>query len=108
MNQTSVVKVTIGENVFMLREPKISDTRLAAKVVGKKASSQMEMGVMLQEELLKLLLVEKNGQKLSDNEKMNLDNLITYAEYVLLVKVVERLAGGNEAAGEPELEFVTQ
>lgn len=106
MEKMEVVKVTVGQRVFFLRQPKISDTRLAAKSLGNKSGSQVEMQMALQEELVKLLLVQIDDKKLSDTEKRNLDNIISLAEYNRLIVVIQKLTSGGEE-GELELEFST-
>jgi len=83
-----------------LREPKIAHTRLASQVAGKKAGdNQAHLSVLVQEEIVKQLLVKVNGSELRAMEKENLDGLFSLKEYNQVLKSVQMI-GGDEV-GEP-------
>ena len=76
MSQVNLMKFTLSSGkVVHLREPLISDTETAAQTAGKQASgdNQLHMGMLLQKELLKLLLVKVDNKALNLTEKQQLD-----------------------------------
>jgi len=92
--------------VVYLREPKIGDLETASQVAGKKAAdNQAYLGVLVQKELLKTLLVQVGEKKPSLTEKENMDAMFTFSEYQQAVKAVAMITAteGNEL--KPE--FVT-
>ena len=97
-----------SKKVIIIREPKISDTRTASQVAGRKAgTNQVHCNVLLQEEMIKLLLVSINDNKLSSIQKEDLDSLFTMKEYGYVLKCVQQVGGGDEEEGEPQMEIVT-
>jgi hypothetical protein len=102
-----VHKVTLSsKKVIYLREPKIADTETAATVAGKgNSDNQALVGVKLQKEMLKLLLVQVGEQKLSLTDKEQLDKWLTVSEYGQAIKVMNQLVGSE--GNEPVIEFVT-
>jgi hypothetical protein len=101
-------KVTLSsKKVIYLREPKIADTETAATVAGKgNSDNQILVGIKLQKEMLKLLLVQVDDQKLTLTDKEQLDKWFSPQEYNQAVKVVSQLVGSEEG-NEPAIEFVT-
>lgn len=104
--QVSKFTLTGGKEVYF-REPKISDTDYAAQVAGKQAGpdNQAHLGVLLQKEIVKLLLVRINTKDISVQEKQDIDKLFTYKEYNEVQKAVQMLTGtesGNSVELTPE------
>jgi hypothetical protein len=97
-----VTKFTLssGKQIY-LKEPTIGDTETAAKVAGKKAGSdnQVYLGVVLQKEMLKILLVAIDGKQLNLTDKEQVDKLLTYKEYNQALKAVQMVLAdeGNES-----------
>lgn len=105
-----VSKFTLSSGkVIYLREPKISDTDYAVQVAGKQASpdNQAHLGVLLQKEIVKQLLMKVDDKMLDIADKQKLDDLFTYKEYNEVQKAVQLLTG-TEAGNSIELtpEFV--
>ena len=95
------VKVTMpGKRVAIVRQPKISDSELAAKMLGSKSKNQVSMVLEMQRKLVEILLLEIDGKKLDHKEKSNLDELLNIAEYNCLTKVINDLSGGADDSGE--------
>lgn len=97
-----VTKFTLssGKEIF-LKEPTVGDTETAAKVAGKKAGpdNQVYLGVILQKEMLKILLVAVDGKQLSLSDKEQIDKLLSYKEYNQALKAVQMVLAdeGNES-----------
>lgn len=96
-----VSKFTLGSGkCIYLKEPTIGDTETAAKVAGKKAGpdNQVYLGVILQKEMLKILLVAIDDKQLSLTEKEQIDKLLTYKEYNQALKAVQMVLAdeGND------------
>jgi hypothetical protein len=100
-------KITLSsKKVIYLREPKIADTETAATVAGKgNSDNQALIGIKLQKEMLKLLLVQVDDHKLTLTDKEQLDKWLTVGEYGQAVKVMNQLVGSE--GNEPVIEFVT-
>ena len=92
-----VYKFTLPNKMeITLREPKISDTSRATQVAGKKAgTNQAHLNILIQEEVVKLLLVSVNGKVLKNSEKESLDTLFTLKEYGNVLKAVNMISGGG-------------
>jgi len=106
----NVAKFTLSSGkVIYLREPRIGDTEHAAKIAGKLAGAENQayLGVLLQKEMVKLLLVQVGDKKLSISEKQMLDKLFTYKEFYQVQKAV-RMMTDDEEGNSQELtpEFV--
>jgi hypothetical protein len=102
-----VHKVTLSSGkVVMLREMKIKHQTLATQAVGSKAGdNQLLMATLMQQELLKTLLVNIDGRPVSGQEREDLDSLFSYVEYNQLSRVIGQIAGGD--AGECKTEIAT-
>lgn len=104
-----VAKFTLSSGkVIYLKEPSIGDTEKAAQVAGKKAGSdnQVYLGVLLQKEMIKILLVQVDDKKLSLSDKEQLEKLFTFKEYNQALKAAQMVMAdeGNE---QLTLEFAT-
>lgn len=104
-----VAKFTLSSGkVIFLKEPSIGDTEKAAQVAGKKAGTdnQVYLGIILQKEMLKTLLVQVDDKKLNLSDKEQLDKLFTFKEYNQVLKAVQMVMAdeGNEPL---TLEFAT-
>lgn len=104
-----VAKFTLSSGkVIYLKEPSIGDTEKAAQVAGKKAGSdnQVYLGVLLQKEMIKILLVQVDDKKLSLTDKEQLEKLFTFKEYNQALKAAQMVMAdeGNE---QLTLEFAT-
>lgn len=107
--QILVHKVTLssGKTVH-LREMKIKYQNLALQACGAKAKdNQALLGSLMQEELLKLLLVDIDGKKLTPIELEKLDDVFSYQEYLQLGQVMGQLLGGSASAGEFQIEIAS-
>jgi hypothetical protein len=109
MAKINVVKVTLStQKVVLLRVMKISDTENAAQQVAKRADGDSSlMQVMMQKALLQSLLVSIDGKALNALEREDLDSILSMGEYTQLLKVVGKLAGGDDAGKEPQIELVS-
>jgi hypothetical protein len=93
--------------VIMLREPKIMDLEVSAQIAGKTAGDNKALlGLILQKEQLKRLLVEIDGKKPTMTEKEQLDNLLTFKEYSFALKAVQMVTGDDEDEGKLTMEFI--
>lgn len=104
-----VAKFTLSSGkVIYLKEPSIGDTEKAAQVAGKKAGSdnQIYLGVLLQKEMIKILLVQVDDKKLTLTDKEQLEKLFTFKEYNQALKAAQMVMAdeGNE---QLTLEFAT-
>lgn len=100
------VVLSSGKEV-LLREMKIRYQNLAIKAVGSKAGdNQAMMGSLMQQELLKQLIVQINGKPITAKELENLDEAFSYIEFVQLLQVVQKLMGGD-SMGEFQTEIVS-
>ncbi len=105
MESVHKVVLSTGKEV-MLKEMKIKYQNLAVKAIGNKAGdNQLYMGSLMQEELLKMLVVEINGKKPEPKIMENLDEVFSFQEYRQLLSVVGKIMGGNEP-GEAQIEIV--
>lgn len=107
----SVTKFTLQSGkVILLREPKIADTEHAMKIAGQEAGpdNQGYLGTLFQREMLKLLLVQVNDQKLTLKDKMSMDALFTLKEYGQASRCM-KVVLGDDTEGNFELipEIVT-
>lgn len=124
-NVMDTFKVTLSTGkIVLLREPKISDQELAAKAAGGRVggnqhTNQIVMGSAMQKEMLKLLIVaigqkvpegeeEQPPQQVKPGQLENLDNFFSYAEYMQLAKVLEKVLGGDDVLmGNFEIEMLS-
>jgi hypothetical protein len=104
----TAVKVTLSTGkVVVMRQMKIRHQTLAAQAVGKKAGDNtMAMVMMMQQELIKLLVISIDGRALTGAEREDLDSFLDFPEFQQLQSVVGQMMGGNEV-GEAKTEIVT-
>lgn len=101
-----VHKITLstGKEV-LLRDMKIKYQNLSLRAVGDKAGDNKALlGSMMQQELLKILLVQVDGKAPEKKELENLDSMFSYLEFGQLVRALDQIQGGG--AGEFQTETV--
>jgi hypothetical protein len=108
-SQINLMKFTLSTGkIVHLREPIIADTETAAQVAGKGAApdNQVHMGLLLQKELFKLLLVKVDNKAVNLTDKQQLDKLFKYNEYNQCLKAVKMVLGEDEGNAQliPEFE----
>ena len=83
-----------GGKTVKLRTMQIRDWDQAAKCASRDSSGdQFVFGIRLQQELMKILLVEVDGKSLTMMQKESLDSLFTVNEYLALQDEVQALMG---------------
>jgi hypothetical protein len=109
MSDQMVSKVVLSTNrVVLLRDVKIKHTRLAAQAAAPKAKGDQNLlAILMQEEFIKLLIVQVDGKTPSREELEDLDSLFTVAEFGQLSNVVAQLTGGAEMGKAPAIEIVS-
>ena len=110
----NVYKITLSSGkILLLREQKISDIESAASIAGKNVGDNNALlGVRLQKEMLKLLMVEVGGKKPTMTEREMLDTLFTPSEYMEATRAVQKISSAaqvDEQGNEKPLsmEFVS-
>jgi hypothetical protein len=78
-------------------------SQVAAAKIGKKGN-EYSMSLALQDELMKILVVAIDGQRLSAIDRERLDTLLTTDDYRQVVQVIELMIGDVEA---PKVEQVS-
>jgi hypothetical protein len=111
MSQEMVHKVVLptGKEV-LLRDFKIKHQELAVQAVAKRAGDNaLVLGALMQSELLKLLIVQVNGQDMKPRDLENLDNVFSYQEFSLLTKVMSKIMGseGDDFLEKCQIEAVS-
>lgn len=106
MSDALLIKATLStKRVVIMRQFTMKHQRTATEIAGNRAQgNQALLGMVMQEELLKLMLQSIDGQAVSGPKKENLDALVTPHEYRELMKVIESQIGN---ATTPEIELVT-
>ena len=101
----NVYKITLSSGrIVHLREMKIKFQNLASQAIGSKAGdNSLLMATLMQQELLKVLLIDIDGSPVKPIALENLDDLFTYSEYSQLSKVVGKLMGGDEGECQTEI-----
>lgn len=117
-NQSMTVsKFTLSSGKFILvRDGRIEDVETSTQVAGKLADKEntIHMGLMLQKEMIKKLVVAvgQKGQTVEElkmlkmSEKEDLNNLFTLKEYMEVAQSVQSIAGEPEK-GKLQMESVT-
>lgn len=114
-NEVQVNKFTLHSGkVILLREPTIGDTETVAQLSGKKAGDNLAyLGVLMQKELFKLLLVamgekDQEPKAISGNEKERLNTMFSLKEWKQCVKALTMVTGDEEEGNEQlTTEFTT-
>lgn len=104
----NVYKVTLGTGkVVLLREMKVRYEDLAIQAAGgKSGKNEMLAQKRVGDEILRLLIVEVDGEKPSKDALEQLDKLFSYKELGQLRKVVGQIAGDSEGElEEPKVEM---
>ena len=103
----SVYKVVLssGKEV-LLREMKIKYQRLAMKACSSAGDNKGLLATMMQDELLKLLIVSVDGKKMAGAMLEGLDDIFTYPEYLQVVSVIGQVAGVGDDLGNVKVEIV--
>lgn len=98
------VTMSCGTEVT-LRPMKIKDYQNSAAIAGKQAAGNPALtSLLMQNEILKSLLLEKDGKVLGNAEKEDLDALFSIDQYHQLMSVVEGLLGKGQA---PKMEMIS-
>lgn len=108
MDKLDVIRVTLQTGkVVLLREMQMKYEDLAMRAVGDRAGkNEMLMGKMMQDELMKILIVDVDGKKLTQQELEKLDSVFKYPEIISLRKVMSKLMGVEET-NDPKFELVS-
>lgn len=106
MSAELVHKVTLSSGkIVHLRPMKMRIEELAAQAAASKAGDNTSMlSYFMQAEILKQLLVDLDGKKLSGSDVEQLDKLFSYGDIAELRKVVAQLMGESKAS--PQVEIV--
>ena len=103
-------KVTLSSGkVVLLQDFKIKHQRLAAQSAGSKSGDNPNvMGVVMLEELVKLLVVKVNDQPVEKSSLEDLDSVFSYREYSEIQQVVGQMMGvGQGEQPVPKMERVS-
>lgn len=104
------VKLTLSsKKEVILRKLKIKHQNLAIQAVGKKAGdNQLLAGSLMQQELIKILVMQIDGKPVDAKTIEDLDSVFDYGEYQEILFAVNKMSGGGESsAGEPVTEIVS-
>jgi len=98
-------KCTLSTNrVVILREFELRHQRAAVEVAGARANNnQALLGMLIQDEILKQLVVSIDGEKVSRPKLETIDRIFSAVEYRELMKVIEQMVG---EAATPKIEMV--
>ena len=95
--------LTTGKVIY-LREAKINDLEQAAKVAGSGDTNQMAMGLSMQKEIFKRLLVQIGDKRMTLNDKETCLDQFNLKEFGQILSAVGQLADFN--APPPQSEIV--
>lgn len=100
--QIEVHKVTLSSGkVVLLRDFKIRDQELAMQIAGRKAKDNAAyLGMLVQKELIKILLIQIDGKDIPKTAVEDLDSLFTISEYKQLVMYLGKMMGDDEDEGK--------
>lgn len=93
------VKLGSGKTV-LLRDFKIRHMELAVKAAGDEKSEYL-FALKQQNELIKILLVQVDGQDIDRTKVEDLDNYFSVSEYKQIMQVVKQLSGDDDEMGKP-------
>lgn len=106
VQQVHKVILSSGKEV-LVRPMKIKYQHLALKAIGSSAeNNQALLGSMMQDELLKILVIQVGGKPVDAKLIQNLDNYFEYEEYIQLLSFMGQLMGG-QSSGKFQTEFVS-
>lgn len=103
------IKATLSSGmVVILRQFRISDTEIAAQEVSSRANGDANLlQLLMQKALVKNCLIEINGVAVSAAQREDLDSLFTISEYGQVMKVIQKVSGGDDLGKEPTIEHIT-
>ena len=106
-NEMMVNKFTLStKKRIYLREGEIEDMELAAKVAGNLAGdNKAYLGILMQKETLKRLLVKVDDHILSSSDKEQLKKYLNLKEYAQALKALQMTT--DDDGGNLQAEFVT-
>lgn len=92
--------------VIVLQEMQIAFEDLALRAVGDRAGkNDLLAGKMMQDELIKILIIEIDGKKLTGTERESVLKSLSYGDILQIRKVVQKLMG-TEGEALPNVEIV--
>lgn len=92
----------------LIKDMKIKYNRLAIASVGNRAGENKALlGMMVQEELLKILLISIDGKTPEKAQLEDLDSLFTNKDFMELMQVIGKVAGTEQELGNLATEIVT-
>ena len=102
-----VHKVTLtGGKVVLIRDMQVRDEEIAAQAVQQRAGDNMgTLAIMMQNEIVKNLIMTINDKPVSAIDRESLDKLLSYAEFSQLRKFVGKMMGAGSE--DPKSEFVS-
>ena len=110
MDKMNVYRVILpSKKVVHFREMKMKYEDLAMQAIGKKGQGNPLMQQKLMgDELLKILIVDCDGQKLTAQELERFDEKFDYTDINAMRKVVVKITGTDEGELEaPQIELVS-
>jgi hypothetical protein len=104
-----VFKVVLGSGKeVVLRDMQMKYEDMAIRAVGNRAGKSQELFQKLfGDELLKILIIEIDGKKLSGTDVEKLGDLLNYRELNQVRKVVHKITGVDPMGEEKEPEITT-
>jgi hypothetical protein len=98
------IELSTGKKI-VLREFKIKHKNLAAKAASKQGVDGQAFEAVIQDEILKLLIVNIDGQKVEPSKLEDLDSLFDYSEYQQLMLVIKDMLGID--VGKPKVTILS-
>lgn len=105
-----VMKVTLGsKKVVLLRPLQIKHQDLAAQAASARIGNTGDtaLGIAMQKELLKLLIVQVDGQAMKQSQLEDLDSVFSFSEYIQLCQVLQKIIGDQNEMGNFQIEFAS-
>ncbi len=97
MNPTLVVKNEDGsEKKITLRTVLIKDINMATSIAATKCQDPKVMPLVMQQELLKIILLDIDGKPPTSVEREDLDGLFTVSEYLALMEYTQNAMGKSQ------------
>ncbi len=97
MTPQIVIKNEDGsEKKITLRTTLIKDINMATSIAATKCQDPKVMPLIMQQELLKLVLVDVDGKVPTGTEREDLDGLFTVSEYMTLLEYVQSVMGKSQ------------
>jgi hypothetical protein len=105
-SQQQVIKVTLSTGrIVLLRPMKIKDQNLAISACKDAGDNNALLASRMQQELLKLLVVQIDGQAPDRRRLEDLDSYFEFSEYMELCQVMGKVMGAVDA-GKSQTETV--